>query len=271
MFRPMFKSKKLKISSIILAVAVAVIAGFLIVRANPDFVIDTFTNELKIALGTVKVNIDTAAGQVKLAECYNPSPGWTKVADTLVRDITGAYNSTIAKDIYCDDNNCILWTDGAAAPGVVCIATNSNVYVNLLWSKTDIATTKTWADSGFTISGEDIGGTHSTVGVGNNNIAVGGKNWLNRYYGSAAGMFDAMDACKAKGNAWRLPNILELDSIRDQAKGAPYSRLPGIISDNYWSSTELNATYAYHLNFGDGNVYSYAKASSYYVRCVRGW
>jgi len=252
-------------------VIVGATIGFLIVRANPDSISDTFTDESKIGKGTEKVEIATTTGQVKLAECYNPSPGWTKVADTLVRDITGAYNSTIAKDIYCDDNNCILWTDGAAAPGVVCVATNSNVYANLLWSKTDVATTKTWADSNFAISGEDIGGTHSTVGVGNSNVAVGGKNWLERYYASSAGTFPAMDACKAKGSAWRLPTILELDSIRDQAKGsAPYSRLPGVLAYGYWSSSESSATYAYNLLFSNGNVYSSTKSSNIYVRCVRG-
>jgi len=81
-----------------------------------------------------------------------------------------------------------------------------------------------------------------------------------------------MDECKAKGSGWRLPNLLELDSIRDQAKGAaPYSRLPGIASAYYWSSSEGSATYAYTLYFDTGSVYSDSKSLSDTVRCVRGW
>ena len=212
------------------------------------------------------------------ASIYAPSgAGWTKIADTLVRDITGAYDSTIAKDIYCDGDdtaggNCILWTDGATAPGTVCIATDANVYANLLWDRKDIATTQTWADSNFSISGGDIGGTHTTNRVGNNQLAIGTKNWLERDYTSPAGTFNAMDACKAKGLGWRMPNILELDSIRDQAKGsAPYSRLPNIVSNFYWSSSELSSTTPFRLYFSSGYASTTnAKGGANRVRCVRG-
>ena len=82
-----------------------------------------------------------------------------------------------------------------------------------------------------------------------------------------------MDACKALGLGWRLPNILELDSIRDQAKGsAPYSRLPNVGSNYYWSSTEASSTYAWPLYFNNGNAfYGANKSSANYVRCVRGY
>ncbi|PIT86364.1 MAG: hypothetical protein COU33_03585, partial [Candidatus Magasanikbacteria bacterium CG10_big_fil_rev_8_21_14_0_10_43_6] len=123
----------------------------------------------------------------------------------------------------------------------------------------------------FSISGGDIGGTHPTIGVGNNNVAVGTKNWLERYYVSTAGTFNAMDNCKAKGSGWRLPTIVELDSIRDQAKGsAPYSYLPAIVSGSYWSSSERSATNAYHLYFDNGGVSGNSKSLFGYSRCVRG-
>jgi len=70
-----------------------------------------------------------------------------------------------------------------------------------------------------------------------------------------------------------LPNILEFDSIRDEAKGSsPYSRLPNIVADAYWSSSEYNATYAYEPGFNDGNVDVGDKGwvPTYSVRCVRG-
>ena len=239
---------------------------------------DSFADETKIGTGTNKVTI--SGGTIILEPCYAPNPSWTKTADTLVRNIAGAYNATVAKDIYCDDYNCVLWTDGAEAPGTVCIATDANVYASILWSKTDYctgaqpcSTTQTWADSNFSISGGDIGGTHTTLGVGSENTAIGTKNWLERYYTSPAGTFNAMDACKTKGLGWRLPTIVELDSIRDQAKGgAPYTYLSNIVSSYYWSSSEYSSTIPFFLYFSNGNVGTgNAKSNARYVRCVRGY
>ncbi|MCX6760277.1 MAG: DUF1566 domain-containing protein [Candidatus Nealsonbacteria bacterium] len=232
---------------------------------------DPFTDETKIGRGTVKVA--RIGGQIKLEECYTPDgAGWSLSWDnTLVRDITGAYNATVYKDIYCDDSNCILWSvPPVLPPGTVCIATDPNVYANILWEKTDTSTSKTWGP-GSAILGGDIGGTHPTIGVGNNDVAVGTKKWLERYYTSAVGTYLAMDACKAKGLGWRLPTIVELDSIRDQGMGAaPFTRLNGIASDKYWSSSEVSATNAYYLYSYAGNVNYSTKSDANYVRCVRG-
>ncbi len=231
---------------------------------------DTFTDETKIGKGTDKIAI--SGGQAKLAECYNPDPGWVKIADTTVRDISSLLaTDTVDKDIYCDNYNCILWTDGAEAPTTVCVATDPNVYGNILWSKTNDSAGVTWADLNFFISGFDIGGTHpSGLKVGNNSVDVSNKNYLERNYASAAGMFNAMDVCKAKGSGWRLPTILELDSIRDQAKGSgPYSRLPNITGATYWSGSENSSTFAYSLSFYNGYVNYNIKSTSNYARCVR--
>ena len=264
-----FKNRRVKILIIILGIIAVGAVTFIIVRASSTYVSDTFTDETKIGKGTEKVYVDTSAGQVKLPECYTASTSWAKVKDTLVRNIAGAYDATVAKDIYCDDNNCILYTDGEIPPAVVCVATNSNVYANLLWSKTD-STSDDWGPSEG-ITGNDIGGTHGNINVGNDPDNVNAKNWLERYYASDASTYDAMDRCKAKGSGWRLPNILELDSIRDQAKGAaPYTYLPGIVSSSYWSSTETSSTSAYYPNFDTGSVRSNDKTNSYYVRCVKG-
>ena len=270
----MLKTKKSKILiGVIGAIIVSALVGFLIVRASPDSVSDTFTDETYIGKGTSRVEIATTTGQVKIAACYSPNPSWTKIADTIVRDISNLSNAlaTTSKDIYCDDYNCILITDGVAPSIAVCIATDSNVYANLLWAKADSAS-KTWGPAGW-IAGYDIGDTHpSDFKAGKDNTAIGAKSWLERYYESSTGTYPAMDECKAKGSGWRLPNLLELDSIRDQAKGAaPYSRLPGIASAPYWSSSESSDTYAYGLAFHLGGVASYSKTDSYRVRCVRGW
>ncbi|MCX6759688.1 MAG: DUF1566 domain-containing protein [Candidatus Nealsonbacteria bacterium] len=271
------KYKNLKSYKILVVFAIIIVVGvisFLVVRANPDSISDSFTNETKIGKGTEKVEIATTTGQVKLAECYSPNPSWNWSTTTIVRDISNLSNAlaTTTKKIFCDDYNCILLPNAAATPtAAVCIATDSNVYANLLWSKTDVSGTKTWGPA-TPISGGDIGGTHdSSLKIGKDNTAIGAQHWLERYYTSAAGTFLAMDACKAKGSAWRLPTILELDSIRDQAKGSsPYSRLPGISTNYYWSSSEFGAGYVCVLQFGTGSVFNAAETNSYSVRCVRG-
>ncbi len=181
--------------------------------------------------------------QIKGSPCYSsysPSPSWSKVADTLVRDIDNLGDSaaTVDKDIYCDDYNCILWKNNAAPPTTVCIDSDPNVYGNILWDKTDASSGTNWADIdhySISISGDEIGGTHApgTI-IGVNNWNIGNKNWLARDHGEGSSAYPAMQACINKGAGWRLPNGLELDSIRDQAKGSvPYSRLPNIQTDFY--------------------------------------
>ncbi|MGD0576648.1 MAG: DUF1566 domain-containing protein [Candidatus Staskawiczbacteria bacterium] len=226
-------------------------------------------------------------GGITLAPCYAAVSGWVKcAAGVSVRDITGAYNNYVTKDIYCDgtgactsttDNgNCILYTSGATPTATECIATDTNVYANLLWKKADTSTSKTWANTAnnsISISGGDIGGTHTTNTAGNNNQSIGGYNWLERNYTSTNGTapyYPAMDACKALGLGWRLPNILELDSIRENA--SPYTHLPNITAGYYWSSSENSSSSAWNLYFGNGVANgSSGKSASYYVRCVRGY
>lgn len=241
-------------------------------------VADSFADETKIGHGTSGVNINTTAHTVTLPACYVATPSWSFVITTTVRDIAGAYNATILKDIYCDASNCVLWTNGVAITNTVCIATDSHVYANILWSASDSSSGKAWANtanSSLAISGGDIGGTHTTNTAGNSGVAIGGYHWLERYYSSANGTapyYPAMDICKTKGAGWRLPNILELDSIRDMAKGsAPYSLLPAIVSSYYWSSSEGSTTVAWLLGFNFGYIVSDTKTGSYYVRCVRGY
>lgn len=216
--------------------------------------------------------IEISKERIKSSDCYSPNPNWMKVVDTAVRDITGAHSAAINKDIYCDDYNCVLWTDEARAPVEVCVA-DSNVYANVLWAKTDANGTSRWgsSDSPMPIGEGDIGGTHPLgLTVGNSGMSVENKNWLAIDYTLAVDAFNAMDACKAMGSGWRLPTILELDSIRGQTENSPpYSQLPNIRASNYWSSSEAGTASAYFLTFKFGDVYTGDKASSLYARCVK--
>ena len=253
---------------------------------------DTFLDETKIGGGlsggvnaNATTNVTLNSG-VQIQPCYAPNPSWTLVGtspSTHVRDLSVTANSTtyIDKDIYCDATNCILWTAGATAPGTVCIATNVSVYANVLWRKTDIGspTTKAWANTGnasINIAGGDIGGTHTTNKAGTGSTTITNYKWLARYYTSTNGTppyYPAMDACKALGLGWRLPTIIELDSIRDQTiSGGVYTRLPAIVAYLYWSSSERSAANPFNLGFLNGAVGTgYAKSGAGSVRCVRGY
>lgn len=295
------KGNHYKHISLALIVIVSVMAFASIVLAAS--VSKTFTTEADISGGVgrettnvVGVNGTAPFGGIKIAPCYSPVSPWLLVGTsptTMVRNLSVTANATtyIAKDIYCDTVRCILWTPAPAAPpsGTICIATNPNVYpqtvlgYGLLWRMTDSGS-KAWAASyapyyNTLLSGyntKDIGGTHTANKAGSGNTTITNYKWLERFYTSPVGSYPAMDTCKALGLGWRLPNILELDSIRDSTPtgGGVYSRLPGIVaSDDYVSASELGALYSLGMYFSSGTVAggNYGKYFGHNVRCVRGY
>lgn len=74
---------------------------------------------------------------------------------------------------------------------------------------------------------------------------------------------------------WRLPNVKELKSIADMTTFNPAinaTYFPNTISSDYWSSTTYagSTTDAWLVTFDFGFTSDDIKASTYYVRCVRG-
>lgn len=63
---------------------------------------------------------------------------------------------------------------------------------------------------------------------------------------------------------WRLPT-------KEELKNAYVNDLEGFDSTDYWSSSTYaqDTTNAWYVDFDDGGVYDYSKASDSYVRCVR--
>jgi hypothetical protein len=67
---------------------------------------------------------------------------------------------------------------------------------------------------------------------------------------------------------WFLPSIDELQKMYEVEDLDP-GIIPGLLSNNYWSSTEYSATQAEYENLGDGGQGFSAKSNSLYVRPVR--
>ncbi len=73
---------------------------------------------------------------------------------------------------------------------------------------------------------------------------------------------------------WRLPSVLELQSIVDYGSSNPAingAAFPGTNASSYWSASSYAAssTPAWHVSFLNGHVLANDKTDSYYVRCVR--
>jgi hypothetical protein len=63
---------------------------------------------------------------------------------------------------------------------------------------------------------------------------------------------------------WFLPSKGELNQMYVNK-----TAIGGFASDNYWSSSEFDANYAWYQYFGYGDQFNTIKSSSYYVRPVR--
>jgi|WetSurMetagenome_2_1015567.scaffolds.fasta_scaffold00092_4 hypothetical protein len=72
---------------------------------------------------------------------------------------------------------------------------------------------------------------------------------------------------------WRLPNIIELESLTDDTRYDPTINItyfPNTASDIYWSSTsDADSQFNWRVDFRDGDIATDIYAEQRYVRCVR--
>jgi len=91
----------------------------------------------------------------------------------------------------------------------------------------------------------------------------------------------ALDYCLNKGvgapsfsPGWRLPSVVELNSIRDYSLGPPYvpSLFTGVQPNTYWSATTVasNPDSAWEVRFSNGLVSRSSKGNNLLAWCVRG-
>lgn len=89
-----------------------------------------------------------------------------------------------------------------------------------------------------------------------------------------AAMQHAATQAISAGVAWRLPNVKELPSIVDKNRYNPAidtTAFPATPALPFWSASPYAgiSTYAWRLNFYDGNVVGYYRINEYSVRLVR--
>jgi hypothetical protein len=133
----------------------------------------------------------------------------------------------------------------------------------LIWeSKTndggihDVDNRYTWYDSDTATNGGNAG----TAGNGTDT-----EDFINALNSAGFGGF----------NDWRLPNRNELQSLIDYSTYDPAIdtvKFPGVVSEDYWSSTTNanNTVTAWLVYFGNGGVGYSNESYSLYVRAVRG-
>lgn len=81
-------------------------------------------------------------------------------------------------------------------------------------------------------------------------------------------------ACATMGQGWRLPNLLELQSIVDDSQLDPSidgTAFPNAPAGFYWSSavSPRTSVYGWAVDFGNGGSAIGPRTSTYHVRCVR--
>ncbi len=100
--------------------------------------------------------------------------------------------------------------------------------------------------------------------------------------GDGSVLLDAVEYCQyldADGttvqttpqNVWRLPTIVEYQSITDFSTYSPATQVSGFQYSNYWASSLYSSgwNYAWFWDADNGRIHYYYKDSQYNVRCVR--
>jgi hypothetical protein len=131
----------------------------------------------------------------------------------------------------------------------------------------------------FTVSGEEL--TDKRTGLIWKRCSEGQTLSDNSCAGTAASYTHEQALARAKSantadsaTGWRLPNVKELASLADKGCQTPAidsTAFPNTPSNWYWSSSPYvgGSSYAWFVDFKDGNVYYSYRYSSYQVRLVR--
>jgi hypothetical protein len=207
----------------------------------------SFTDQTNLHLSTLTESIAITVAGIDSAAAISVSGGeyqinggaWTSAASTVsngqsvkVRNTTASLGNTAVNTTL---------TIGGMSDTFTTTTTNTIYKVgNII---TDPSTGLRWQD-------DAAAGTHL-------------ENWAN-----AQTYCSAMTVNGVTG--WRLPTLTELQGIVDTGNSPTIKTgFTNAATGGYWSSTEIDATYAWIVYFHDGVSYGPYKISNSYVRCVK--
>jgi hypothetical protein len=134
----------------------------------------------------------------------------------------------------------------------------------LIVSPEDLTTSVNYDTDGSTSTGMTTNASAIALGTGSTNT-----NTLISQYGSAR--FHAASFCKLFYNGggfsdWYLPSLMELRELYNQR-----NIVGGLLSSNYWSSSEINSFEAWTINFGSATYAAVRtnKSNSAALRAIR--
>ena len=102
-------------------------------------------------------------------------------------------------------------------------------------------------------------------------IIIDGLEWQAKDDGNERNLRDSLKYANTLGDGWRLPTIKELVSIIDFTTYNPACTVESCRSSRYWSGSPYahDSSYAWYVNFNNGNVDYCSNCFHRYVRCVR--
>jgi hypothetical protein len=101
-----------------------------------------------------------------------------------------------------------------------------------------------------------------------------GLTWQQDASTADYGWNDAGSYCSAVGTGWRLPSLTELQTIVDDTTANPWIdetvfSNSNIADDTFWTSSALDANYAWLVSFSDGTPSHGSITNAFRARCVR--
>jgi hypothetical protein len=218
-------------------------------------------------------NVDTSGGEAKLT---GSSAQWVDTSDTDFNAgsktntyVSGTGNAATFAMLKQNGGACSLYTECAsgfclgglctARAGYwltgACTSTLDNVGATLQVYRQDQGTTLAWKTANTNCDTPQCG-------------IMGGQDGDNLVADNAVDFsaYPARNACKALGG--RLPTKTELSCIYTNRNS--YNTFQAFQLNNYWSASELSTDLAWNIYFYSGSATNGSKASTNYVRCVRG-
>jgi hypothetical protein len=209
-------------------------------------------------IDATSVTLDHAIGSVALTGTTAVNPTTTTTYTLTVTNTAGSVTAATTVTV----SSYVLLDIGPAGGYVFA----DKGYYSSGWRYLEAAPVFTeWTSIQWGSYGTLIGGTATGIGVGQSNTTTI-VTWLNSYSETGRAAQLCNDLTVEGYMDWFLPSKDELNLMYINLKVAGVG---GFAEDDYWSSSEVNAYYAWSQHFSNGLQYNYPKDGTFRVRAVR--